>query len=56
MYVHLYLAAGKYYINNCPLPRAFCLYVEEGVSHTATRLVDYYSDVFMRVINTAQVL
>ena len=28
----------------------------EGVSHTATRMVGYYSDVFMRVINTAQVI
>ena len=40
-------------INNSPKPRAFCLYVIEGVLHTSTRLVGYRSDVLMRVINTA---
>ena len=39
-----------------PKPRAFCLYVMEGVSHTTRRMVGYYSDAFMRVINTAQVI
>ena len=55
MFVHLYLANIKK-INNNPKPRAFCLYVMEGVLHTSTRLVGYRSDVLMRVINTAQVI
>ena len=54
MYVRYILQLAK--INNSPKPRVFRLnYAEEGMSHTQTRLVGYYSNVFIQVINTAQV-